>query len=332
MNNNTDEFVHDNDDKSFDGINKFAKQVFDTLKRENTQITPVAFTHMYERLLEDKPLGFKKELTAILDGEGEQTDDTLYKMEKNMKDGFVSIRSVMQTLSGLYKNINLMGQISKQKVEKIKSADKPIYAQEAVEEFERELVKLTNVLSKNSTDIKNEYAKVQDILQAVKADSKFDNQFEVYSRKHLDDLMKKELKDAAKFKYKSSILFVKIKDEVKNALRDPREKLLMDKTLAKILLKRSKRSDIIAVYEDGIFAIILKRTGIKNSQIAAERIITTMELSAFYSADQEVEIKIDIGLANIATDRLVMSTYDLAKKVMLDPTRLITQDDEVGIG
>jgi diguanylate cyclase (GGDEF)-like protein len=322
--------IFKDDVADFDGLNEFAMRVYDTLIEEKTHITPVAFSHMYERLLEEKSIGFKKEVMALLESEEEASDDTSKRMEHNIKEAFVSIRGVIQTLGTLYKNINLMSMITKQKVDKIKKAKQPVVVQEAVKDLELELSKLVNVLERNNTDIRREYSNVHDILKDVKENSKFNSTFDVYNRKYFDSVIKKEIGDIKKFNYRSSIVFVKVTEDIKKRL-DKKGQVNIDKTLAKILLKRSKRSDILAYFDEGIFAILLKRTGIKNSEIAALRIIEAVEMSVFFAGDEEMEIKVDIGIANVDPERTQQKTYELAVDILPSPRDVVVKEDIVSV-
>jgi diguanylate cyclase (GGDEF)-like protein len=73
-------------------------------------------------------------------------------------------------------------------------------------------------------------------------------------------------------------------------------------------MKTSRRSDVVAHYGDGVFAMVLKHTDIKNAMRASERLCDLVSSSNFFLAEKEIQLKIAIGIANISTERAVEET------------------------
>lgn len=73
----------------------------------------------------------------------------------------------------------------------------------------------------------------------------------------------------------------------------------MVRTVARLLLKTSRRSDIVAHYGDGIFAMVLKHTDIESAKRASERLYDLVASSNFFLAEQEIQLRIAIGVAEL---------------------------------
>ncbi len=82
----------------------------------------------------------------------------------------------------------------------------------------------------------------------------------------------------------------------------------MTRTIARLLMKTSRRSDVVAHYGDGVFAMILKHTDIPNAKRASERLCDLVSTSNFFLAEKEIQLKISIGIANIDAERSVEET------------------------
>ena len=77
----------------------------------------------------------------------------------------------------------------------------------------------------------------------------------------------------------------------------------MIRTIARLLMKTSRRSDLVAHYGNGVFAMILKHTDLKSAQKASERLCELVSSSNFFLAEREINLKISIGIKAIIGDQ-----------------------------
>jgi diguanylate cyclase (GGDEF)-like protein len=73
----------------------------------------------------------------------------------------------------------------------------------------------------------------------------------------------------------------------------------MIRTIARLLMKTSRRSDLVAHYGNGVFAMILKHTDLKSAEKASERLCELVSSSNFFLAEREINLKISIGIKAI---------------------------------
>jgi diguanylate cyclase (GGDEF)-like protein len=99
---------------------------------------------------------------------------------------------------------------------------------------------------------------------------------------------------------------------------------LMVRTVARLLLKTSRRSDIVAHYGEGTFAMILKHTDIESAKRASERLYDLVASSNFFLAEQEIQLRIAIGVAelnpSIGVEQLLMCTLNAMDSADEDST------------
>jgi PleD family two-component response regulator len=82
------------------------------------------------------------------------------------------------------------------------------------------------------------------------------------------------------------------------------------------LLKTSRRSDIVAHYGEGIFAMVLKHTDIESAKKASERLFDLVATSNFFLAEKEIQLRIAIGVAELQASVEVEQTLDCTLNAM----------------
>ena len=111
----------------------------------------------------------------------------------------------------------------------------------------------------------------------------------------------------------SSIILLKIsKDTIKN-VNSEKVVVFASKTIAKLLFKTSRRNDIVAYYENGIFALILKHTNLISAKRAAERLRDLVNSTNFFWGDKDIKLDISIGISNINQNRTIEDSVGCAK-------------------
>ena len=79
--------------------------------------------------------------------------------------------------------------------------------------------------------------------------------------------------------------------------------VLMIRTIARLLMKTSRRSDLVAHYGNGVFAMILKHTDLKSAEKASERLCDLVSSSNFFLAEREINLKISIGIKAVMPEQ-----------------------------
>ena len=77
----------------------------------------------------------------------------------------------------------------------------------------------------------------------------------------------------------------------------------INRSVAKIMLKTSRRTDIVAHLGDGMFGMILKHTDRIGAMRTSERLSDTISNSAMFIEGDELEVKIVLGIAEILPEK-----------------------------
>ncbi len=307
----------DMDNPSSD-IEIYAKEVLNALIADNLPPTPNNFSLYFDRLLENKSENLRKQIHSILELEENNDDESTIALEQSLKQGFSSIKGILGVTATLYKNMSLMTKILEKR--RVELVDKP-NAQEAlsvITTLENDVTKLNTILKTQSTQMRSIYDDTAKIVKNVENETIFDNQFGVYNKRYLLTKIEQEMGLIKEFHHKSSLIMIELSRELKQSVKNEKAIILMVRTIARLLLKTSRRSDIVAHYGNGVFSMLLKHTDIESAKKASERLCELVSNSNFFLADREIQLKISIGVTDIDPDfsveEVVVSALDGIEK------------------
>jgi len=286
-------------------IEIYAKEVLNTLIADNLPPTPNNFSLYFDRLLEDKSPGLQKQIFDMLELEDTDDTETTIKLEKSLKQGFLSIKSVLDTTANLYKNMSLMKKILEKREDELSKDPEISEAVGIVNILESDVSKLNSILETQSLQMKHSYNETAKIVKNVENETIFDDKFGVYNKRYLLVKIEQEIGLITKFSHSSSLLMIELARDLQESIKSEKALTLMTRTIARLLLKTSRRSDIVAYYGNGVFSMLLKHTDIENAKRASERLCDLVSSSNFFLADREIQLKISIGITNIDTNHAV---------------------------
>lgn len=303
-------------------VELYAQEVINKLLIDNLPPTPNNYSLYFDRLLEEKNNTFKKQVISILDLEDSSDDENTIELEKSLKKGFAHVKNILSIVATLYKNMSLMTKIlEKRKVELSHKKDMAD-AKNILTLLEDDVLKLGSILKTQTTQMKTVYDETAAIIKNVENETIFDNQFGIYNKRYLLSKIEKEIVQVGQFEHQSSLIFLELSKVLKKEVKNEKAIMLMTKTLARLLLKTSRRSDIVAHYGNGMFAMLLKHTDIPSAKKASERLCDLVANSNFFLSDREIKLAISIGVTNIdaihSVEEIVVSAMDGITKAYED--------------
>jgi diguanylate cyclase (GGDEF)-like protein len=292
----------------------YSKEVLTALVHDNLPPTPSNFSMYFDRLMEDKSDSFKKQVNGILELEDSNDDEQSRELEKSLKQGFTSVKNILQLGANLYKNMALMIKILDKHKAELEHSQESHSVLRIVKSLDNDVGKLNTILKKQTTHMKTLYDETATIVKNVENETIFDNQYGLYNRRYFISKLEQEAQLMIEFKHKSSLITLKLSHEINEQVNNEKAIMLMTRTIARLLLKTSRRSDIIAHYGGGVFAMMLKHTNIDNTKNAAERLSDLVSSSNFFLAEQEINLKVAIGVSEISNkmnvDEIIICTID----------------------
>ena len=303
-------------------LEAYAQEVLNTLIKDGLPPTPNNFSLYFDRLLENKSQNTSKQIISILELEENNEDESSILLEKSLKKGFSSVKNILGVTANLYKNISLMTKILDKRKEELEDESDIDIAMAVVDSLEGDITKLNSIFKKQSGSMKIMYDDTAKIIKNVENETIFDNQYGVYNKRNLMVKIEQEIELIRRFKHKSSLIMIELDQELKKSIKNDKAIILMTKTIARLLLKTSRRSDMVAHYNDGVFAMILKHTDIDSAKMASERLSDLVSNSNFFLADREIQLKISIGITDItdtdSVETIIISAINGIEKAYLN--------------
>ena len=301
----------------------YSQEVIDALVADDLPPTPNNFSLYFDRLLEDKSENLRKQIHYILELEENNDDENAIILEQNLKKGFTSVKSILSVTANLYKNMSLMTKILDKRKKELEYNKEIQSAIEVAASLEHDVAKLNKILKKQSSQMRALYDETAKIVKNVENETIFDNKFGVYNKRYLLTKIEQECELITEFNHSSSLIMIELSRELKDSIKSDKATTLMTRTIARLLLKTSRRSDIVAHYGNGVFAMLLKHTDIESAKKASERLCDLVANSNFFLADREINLKISIGITEISAvysvEEIVSSALKGVEKAYEDP-------------
>ena len=289
-------------------LEMYSKEVLSQLIHDNLPPTPNNFALYFDRLLEEKSEALRKQINTILEFEDNSDDEKTIELEKSLKAGFTSVKSILQVTANIYKNRALMEKILAKRRSELGDSEDTKAVMSTMTSLDQDVGKLNVILKKQVDHMKDLYQDTANIVKTVESETIYDNQFGIYNKRYLLNKLEQEKNLIEEFKHVSTLITIELSKELEDNITNQKALLLMTRTIARLLMKTSRRSDVVAHYGEGVFAMVLKHTDISNAKRASERLCDLVASSNFFLAEKEVQLKISIGIANISSERSVEET------------------------
>jgi GGDEF domain-containing protein len=283
--------------KKFLQINLFAKQVIDRMVKDMIPPTPANYLVYFEKYLDDKAPAQKEAIEKILELEkqGDVHKEYMSIMDNYLKENFDSTKKILGDINSLYSQINKIKKFIKVKGSELSKNP----TKSNVLSFENKISSALNSIEKRQEEVKEDYKSITELMKSFNKESIFDKKYEVYNKKYFIDILKSELESMKNFSYKSSLIAFNIQKNILKNVKLQSDRDIIIKTVSNMILDRSRRSDILAHYEDGIFLLILKHTDLIQAQKAVESIKNFVSFSNFIIDGKQIQAKINTNIVEL---------------------------------
>ncbi len=292
--------------KDFEELHSFAKGVIEKMKKENIAPTPYNFQIYFETSLDNQNQAFKKKVNILRQSEADvDSEEHHMQMEKDIKESFNVVKTMIQSISLIYKNINIVKGIIKKRNGQLKTSVNQASITNTITVLNNDMNKIDSLLDNQLRGLKSNYEKAVSSLRSVEKEAIFDTRYGLYNKKYFLNTIKKEIQVVKEHNHNSSLMLLKVKDVLTKTISSNKDKIALTKNVARLLQKTSKRSDIIAHVGDGIFAMLMKHTDINSAKLACERIANLIYDSSFFIGGEDIEINLEIVASCLSGEKSV---------------------------
>jgi len=287
-------------------LENFAKDVLKAMSQDNMPPFSSYYQLYFDKLLDDKPYEFRKQVSELLESESNSEDEKQMRLEQQLQQGFTFSKEMLQNVATLYKATSTMIEISKKRLKESEAINNPSAVKNLTYSIQRDMEKLMGILNKQSTSIKTLYNKSAKIIQEVQGETIYDAVYGIFNKRYIMDQIKYETTQMQKFNHESSFIVTKLARSVEKETND-KQLAMINRTISKLLLKTSRRSDVVGHLGDGFFAMLLKHTDTQNAIRASGRLADMVGASHFFLGEKEVKLEIKIGIAALDANQEVES-------------------------
>lgn len=284
------------DDTMIRQVSTFSKQVVEKMSQAGIPATPENFAIYFDKLLEEKPLKQRQAIQKVLETETLEENIYVAHVENDVKESFRQIKVILETVSGMYTKINKLKTLTKHKIQELSNGSGQI----ALVAYEEQLEEIVQSLELQQKTIKEHYGTIAEKIKTFHANSIFDPKYDVYNKNFLFKTIESEKKNVSAFGYESSLVAFKIKQRTLESIKLQKDKELVIKNIAAMILKRSRRSDIVAHLGNNIFVILLRHTTLSQAEKAIESIDYLIQNTNYIVDSQQIEIELEYGRGKIA--------------------------------
>ncbi|MGP1485766.1 MAG: GGDEF domain-containing protein [Campylobacter sp.] len=302
----SDTIVVKNDKDEFN-IYDFSESVIKELSAESLPSIPKNYSIFFEKMLELESDAFRKKMGEIMNMEDDNEkleDDRKIYIEREIKQSFGQIKSMLQAVSLVYKNLGIMKTIIKKRIDSLDSNVNLLTVQNVFSAFNEDLDKLNSLMTKHVEVIKSSYEDISRIFKVIEEQSIYDVKYDLFNKKHLLKTLENELVYVQKYGYHSTFMMIRAKESILENL-SVKDKQTIQKNISKFLLKTSRRSDMLAHYGDGVFAMLMKHTDIEGAKKACERIADMFYSATFVIGDSELDMDMEICVSDLAQTKVI---------------------------
>jgi diguanylate cyclase (GGDEF)-like protein len=277
-------------------LESYAQEVVQRMSEDNVPPLPSNYRSYFEKVLEEKDGEIKQQIMELMDIEDTSNEDKILTLEHSVKENFVYIKQILNIISTLYKNSTVMQELLLKKDKELQASSNALHIKNVVSSLKADVKALSENTKNQNVKLKELYQKSIAIIRDVSENTIYDSKYELFNQKHFLKQLEAELKLVREFGHSSSVLMLKVHNDTLSKLTKIKTRDLVTRTVSKLLLKTSRRSDVIAHYGEGHFTILLKNTPIEGAKRNAARLRELVKESNFFLGDDEIILNIAIGI------------------------------------
>jgi diguanylate cyclase (GGDEF)-like protein len=286
-------------------IEVIAREAIKALSKDNLMPTPSNYNLYFYRILEDKSEALRQQINSVLEFEQDSGDEKSQVLESSLKEGFSSVKNVLGVTSNLYKNMSHMTKLLEKRQEELKNSPEASKVAIIIKNLTDDTKKLNVIVHKQLENIKEVHNSTAEIIKSVDSETIFDSEYDMYNKRYLIKRLAQELIAIQEFKHKSIFMLIELNRDIASAQSSEKVRFLMNRTVGRLILKTSRRNDIIGYYGKGAFAMILKHSDITSAEKTSDRLVELVKSTNFFLEDQEIRLGINIGIAELNASKTV---------------------------
>jgi GGDEF domain-containing protein len=282
-------------------LDKIGRDVLIKLKKDSVPPLPNNFYGYFEDMLSLSDDDFKNEVFSLIESDTGTTSDDYLQVESKIKQNSQDLKTLLSNISTSYKSLTSVDKVSISSLSKIDSSNSYSEIVEAISELNGVIETSDKELSGKLKKIVTTFTKNVESTKNLFEDSIYEPKYQVFNNQYMHKIVKKEIELIKNFSHQSVLISLKVQDNILKSIKDDKKRVVLNKTVSKLMLKVTRRSDFIFHYKDDMFVILFKSMGIDGAKATSKRIQSIVDDTLFFVGDDELDLKLSIGISLIDT-------------------------------
>lgn len=282
-------------------LRELCDEVVDKVKQDGILATPLNYQIYFERALANKSEELKEIALKMLNHGQQVGYDDYIDLERHLRSSFRSIKQVFDIVAVIYRNQSLLFEMLDKRIAELKSVDNPALSRTIVQHMVTEVNRLKDITRKQSDQLKSLYQASAKVINSADNSTVFDAQYGIYNKHFIITSVEKEITMLGP-NYSACLLVLQLADNVAKEISDVNVLTMLQNNVAEILLKASRRSDVVAHYENGIFTILLRHSNLENAQAVCKRLFSFVKSSSTFIDSKRIALEINIALIPLRSE------------------------------
>ena len=282
-------------------LDKIGRDVLIKLKKDSVPPLPNNFYGYFEDMLSLSDDDFKNEVFSLIESDTGTTSDDYLQVESKIKQNSQDLKTLLSNISTSYKSLTSVDKVSISSLSKIDSSNSYSEIVEAISELNGVIETSDKELSGKLKKIVTTFTKNVESTKNLFEDSIYEPKYQVFNNQYMHKIVKKEIELIKNFSHQSVLISLKVQGNILKSIKDDKKRVVLNKTVSKLMLKVTRRSDFIFHYKDDMFVILFKSMGIDGAKATSKRIQSIVDDTLFFVGDDELDLKLSIGISLIDT-------------------------------
>ena len=275
-------------------LNSISKQAMEALEKDDILPLPENFEAYFAKTLsQEQDENVREKIKAMV--ESANHDSRLITLEKTFNDNFITLKSVLEQLLILCKQLSSMESNTNKRLAEIAAITNPLGAQNAIKVllneikgFHKQFVTQADIISRSYRDM---YAK----SSITKSSAIYDTTLGIHSKSFFLHSLELECKNGKDFPRHCALVVFSPSKELGAQLIDQTKLITTFKNIAKIVSKNIGSKDLVSYLGGGRFGMLLKNVQAQGAIDLCEEVIKKCKATNIFIGDLDLHLHIVMG-------------------------------------
>lgn len=275
-------------------LNSISKQAMEALEKDDILPLPENFEAYFAKTLsQEQDENVREKIKAMV--ESANHDSRLIALEKTFNDNFITLKSVLEQLLILCKQLSSMESNTNKRLAEIAAITNPLGAQNAIKVllneikgFHKQFVTQADIISRSYRDM---YAK----SSTTKSSAMYDTTLGIHSKSFFLHSLELECKNGKDFPRHCALVVFSPSKELGTQLIDQTKLITTFKNIAKIVSKNIGSKDLVSYLGGGRFGMLLKNVQTQGAIDLCEEVIKKCKATNIFIGDLDLHLHIVMG-------------------------------------